>query len=415
MAEQRLLHPAAPLHGARARLPGRDPRAVRQEIERCKEVCSELEQDHAKLQTAKDALEQRTRDLRKEGELLHKNLEQRLFLNRMKRCPASPSCPARSLAAPRPLPFQAGIALAKEENNRMRQEKELLKKKLEEVREEVLSVDWLGQPSGVQSPPDAVCLLEPEMLPALPEKKMVFRDLVTNKEDVNKLVLTPMVRYPLLGGSALITFEKAEVAQRIIEMKEHLVELSCGEELEELERCRMRVQAAPVDILLPSALEIRLARSSRSILVSDLPSLGIPEEALLDKLELFFSKTKNGGGEVESREFLDDSGQVVLTFAQDGGAWPLIARGHIQVLSGKGKYELKISPCMSGDIANLQPPSCCPRTVLLSGIPDVLGEETMRDTLEIHFQKSSQGGEVDALAYVPAGRQGVAVFTEDAG
>lgn len=34
------------------------------------------------------------------------------------------------------------------------------------------------------------------------------------------------------------------------------MELSCGEELEELDRCRVRVQAAPVDILLPSALEV---------------------------------------------------------------------------------------------------------------------------------------------------------------
>lgn len=169
------------------------------------------------------------------------------------------------------------------------------------------------------------------MLPALPEKKMVFKGLVTNKEDTNKLMLTPLIRYPLLGGSALITFEKAEgkseksiatakcpgrsalgpalhplpgpglralpplpalcrvmpppqsvicpvsclavhseqavdplcwglsllaVAQRIIEVKEHMVELSYGEELEELDRCRVRVQAAPVDILLPSALEV---------------------------------------------------------------------------------------------------------------------------------------------------------------
>lgn len=39
---------------------------------------------------------------------------------------------------------------------------------------------------------------------------MVFKGLVTNKEDVNKLILTPLVHYPLLGGSALITFEKAE-------------------------------------------------------------------------------------------------------------------------------------------------------------------------------------------------------------
>ncbi|NXP17044.1 IN35 protein, partial [Scytalopus superciliaris] len=252
---------------------------------------------------------------------------------------------------------------------------------------------------------------------ALPEKKMMFKGLVANKEDMNKLMLTPRIQYPLPGGSALITFEKAEVAQRIIEMKEHVVELSCGDELEELNQCRVRVQAAPMEILLPSALEIRLTQSRRSILVSDLPSLGIPDEALLDKLELFFSKTKNGGSEVESREFWGNSGQMVLTFTRDGVAEPLIERGHMQVLIEKGKYEVKISPCMIGDIVNLQlRPSCCPRTVLLSGIPDVLGEESMRDTLEIHFQKASRGGgEVDTLCYVPAGQTGLAVFVEDPG
>ncbi|NXP56015.1 IN35 protein, partial [Heliornis fulica] len=249
---------------------------------------------------------------------------------------------------------------------------------------------------------------------ALPEKKMVFKGLVTNKEDTNKLILTPLIHYPLLGGSALITFEKAEVAQRIIEMKEHTVELSYGE-MDEVDQCRMRVQALPVDILLPSALEIGLMQSSRSILLSDLPNLGILQETLLDKLELFFSKTKNGGGEVEHREFLDDSGQVLLTFAKDGVAKLLIEKGHIEVSIGKGKYKLKISPYITGDITNMQlQPSRCPRTVLLSGIPNVLGEEPMRDTLEIHFQKASRGGgEVEAIAYVPVGQQGLAVFTED--
>ncbi|XP_010149962.1 PREDICTED: interferon-induced 35 kDa protein, partial [Eurypyga helias] len=255
------------------------------------------------------------------------------------------------------LSFQVDILLAKEEKTKLMQEKQVLEKKLEEARK------------ALQENPV-------KMLPTLPERKMVFKGLVTKKEDMNKLILTPLVHYPLPGGSALITFEKAEVAQRIIEMKEHVVELSYGEELEDLDQCRVRVQAAPVDVLLPSSLEVRLTRNSRSILVSDLPSLGIPEEALLDKLELFFSKTKNGGAEVESRKFLDDTGQVQLTFAQDGVAELLTQRGHIQVLIGKGKYELKISPCMSGDIANLQlQPSRCPRTVLLSGIPDVLGEE----------------------------------------
>ncbi|KFR03285.1 Interferon-induced 35 kDa protein, partial [Opisthocomus hoazin] len=177
------------------------------------------------------------------------------------------------------------------------------------------------------------------MLPALPEKKMVFKGLVTNKEDMNKLVLTPLIRCPLLGGSALITFEKAE-ARPMAAL-----------------RCAPGLRGRPCPALAPTSLchvQIGLTRSRRSILVSDLPSLGIPEEALLDKLELFFSKTKNGGGEVESRDFLDDSGQVVLTFAQDGVAEPLLARGRIQVPIGKGKYELKISPCMSGDVTNLQ-------------------------------------------------------------
>lgn len=54
--------------------------------------------------------------------------------------------------------------------------------------------------------------------------------------------------------------------------------------------------------------------------------------------------------------------------------------------------------------------------MLLLGIPDVLSAESMQDALEIHFQKGSRGGgEVDALAYVPAGRTGVAVFAEDSG
>lgn len=35
------------------------------------------------------------------------------------------------------------------------------------------------------------------------------------------------------------------------------MELSHGESLEELDRCQMRVQASPVDVLLPSALEVR--------------------------------------------------------------------------------------------------------------------------------------------------------------
>ncbi|KAM4884430.1 interferon-induced 35 kDa protein [Sylvia borin] len=352
------------------------PEELRKEIERCKELYRALEEDHAKLQVAKEAAEKRTQELKKEGEL-HKIFEQQLSLN-------GDEGRAHQIFA------------IKEENNKLRQQKQVLKNKLEELKKRVL---W-NDPVMMQS--------------ALPEKKMIFKGLTVNKENMNNLMLTPLIHYPLPGGSALITFEEAKVAQRIIEMREHTVELSCGE-LEELDQCRVRVQAVPMDILLPSALEVRLTPRSRSILVSELPRLDISKEALLDKLELFFSKTKNGGSEVENREFLEDSDQVVLTFTEDGVAEPLIERGHIQVPIGKEKYKIKISPCMSGDISNLQlQPSRCPRTVLLLGIPDVLSEESMQDALEIHFQKGSRGGgEVDALAYVPEGRTGVAVFVEE--
>ncbi|KAL9823654.1 interferon-induced 35 kDa protein-like [Geothlypis trichas] len=351
------------------------PEQLRQEIELNKELYSALEKDHAKLQSAKEAAEQRIQELKKEE--LHRALEQQLSLNGGEERAHQ-------------------ISAIREKNSRLRQQKKDLENKLEELMKKV-----------VRNDPGMV-------LSSLPEKKMIFKGLPANKEDMNKLMLTPLIHFPLPGGSALITFEDAEVAQRIIKKREHMVELSCGQ-LEELDQCRVKVQAVPMDILLPSALEIRLTQSKRSILVSDLPSLDIPKEALLDKLELFFSKTKNGGSEVESRNFLEDSQQVVLTFTRDGVAEPLIERGHMEVPIGKGKYKIKISPCMCGDISDLQlQPSRCPRTVLLLGIPDVLSVESMRDALEIHFQKGSRGGgEVDALAYVPAGQTGVAVFVED--
>lgn len=39
---------------------------------------------------------------------------------------------------------------------------------------------------------------------------MIFKGLPANKEDMNKLMLTPLIHFPLPGGSALITFEDAE-------------------------------------------------------------------------------------------------------------------------------------------------------------------------------------------------------------
>lgn len=57
------------------------------------------------------------------------------------------------------------------------------------------------------------------------------------------------------------------------------------------------------------------------MLVSGFPAkLRLSEEELLDKLEIFFGKTKNGGGDVEIREMLH--GAVMLGFAKDEGKDP---------------------------------------------------------------------------------------------
>ncbi|KAM8795368.1 interferon-induced 35 kDa protein [Eudromia elegans] len=352
------------------------PERVRSEIQCCKELCVALEHDCAELQAAKEDTEQKTQELWKEREQLRAHLERQIAVNRV-----------------RAASFQESISLAEQERSRLRQEKQLLEKKLREAQRRGPAEDLTA------------------LLPTLPERSMVFRGQVTDTADVATLTLTPRVHYPLPGGSALVTFEQSEVAQRIVEMKEHVVELSHGEEPE---RCRVRVRAEPVELLLPAALQLSVSRSCRQVLLSGLPSLGVLEETLLDKLELFFSKTKNGGGEVDSLELLGGS-QAVLSFAQDGVAEQLIARGLVQFPVKKTKYDIKVSPYMSGDVTSLQlRPSRCARTVLLRGIPDVLDTELMRDALEIHFQKESRGGgEVDALGYVPEGQWAVAVFEED--
>lgn len=72
--------------------------------------------------------------------------------------------------------------------------------------------------------------------------------------------------------------------------------------------------------LSPSLLpQLSLERIPQQVVVSGLEALSVPEEHLLDKLELFFSKPKNGGGVVDCIERLNCPDQLMLTFAEDEG------------------------------------------------------------------------------------------------
>lgn len=64
----------------------------------------------------------------------------------------------------------------------------------------------------------------------------------------------------------------------------------------------------------PSALQIATEVCPHRILISNLPKMD--EETLLNKLEIHFSKKKNGGSEVEGCELRNDSWTVVLTFVE---------------------------------------------------------------------------------------------------
>lgn len=125
------------------------------------------------------------------------------------------------------------------------------------------------------------------------------------------------------------------VARKILELKKHQVDLG-GE-------CSITVEARPVHLMLPKLVEVKQTTtanqrrrrprfswsahvshlfpqidsevSSQRILISNLPRM--ETETLVDKLEIHFSKTKNGGGEVADCEYLSDSETVVLTFAEN--------------------------------------------------------------------------------------------------
>ncbi|XP_042326938.1 interferon-induced 35 kDa protein isoform X2 [Sceloporus undulatus] len=291
------------------------------------------------------------------------------------------------------LTFKKKMQQLKEEGNQLQQEKEALEKELEELER-------------AQIVPKGLHKVEAN----LPERSVVFKGHVEEEKTEGTLsdtvAIQPQIRCPIPGGSALITFEDPEVARKIIAMGQHRVQLD--------EWTYVYVKAEPMTLILPSSVEISVTRSPRQILLSGLPSLSIPEDRLLDKLELFFSKRQNKGGEVERIERLSGSGHVALTFAEDGVAEHLVRRGQFQVPIGKETYTIKVSHRVSGEVCDLQfRPSACAQTVLLSGIPDVLCEELMREALEIHFQKPSKGGgEVEDVLYIPAGASAVAVFTE---
>lgn len=79
-----------------------------------------------------------------------------------------------------------------------------------------------------------------------------------------------------------------------------------------------------LSLLCPVSCQVSSQPDTHRVLVSGFPDgLKLSEEELLDKLEIFFGKVRNGGGDVETREMLQ--GTVMLGFVDEKGKGPVQA------------------------------------------------------------------------------------------
>uniref|UniRef100_A0A8C9S8A8 NID domain-containing protein n=1 Tax=Scleropages formosus TaxID=113540 RepID=A0A8C9S8A8_SCLFO len=232
---------------------------------------------------------------------------------------------------------------------------------------------------------------------SVPEKKVKFVRVKeeTEEEDYGtiecKFTITCRPSLPLKAGHALITFEEEAVAEKILM----------------LPKCSVPCEGTKMDVkplrvfLEPSVkFEVHISVSKKKIRFSNAPPV-LAEERMRDRLELSFSKPSCDGGEVEQLEYDPQTGTGQVTFLNTG-----VAEG----LSLKKKYPIDVGKSLS---VNLHPyfeyqlkqfqtfSGVSKRTVLLSGIKDVLDQEDLQDHLEIYFQKpSNYGGEVETIKAV---------------
>ncbi|XP_033826992.1 interferon-induced protein 35 isoform X1 [Periophthalmus magnuspinnatus] len=235
-----------------------------------------------------------------------------------------------------------------------------------------------------------------------PERSVVFCGHTERPGKGPLFNMEPLVEYPMEGGTAFIIFEEEEVAQRILSMHKHKVDLG-GE-------FHLNVEVRPVSIILPSSVQVQAQVCPRRILVSCLPQMD--KARLEDKLYIHFSQAKNGGGAVDEWHVQEESGTAVITFMQDNIAKGLTDVEFHDVKLSEGTNRVRVTPFINGNVTDLQTRfKLCQRTVLLTGIPDIADPETLQDLLEIHFQKkTSGGGEIEAILYCPVGQTRTALF-----
>lgn len=239
----------------------------------------------------------------------------------------------------------------------------------------------------------------------IPDTKVHFT--AKNGEQVNdeqiraEFVISQRVSAPLEGGQALITFEEEKVASQILKVGKFSV--SCESEI-------LDVKAKKINLDPAVKFEVHMQVSRKQLGVPDVPP-SLPEERMKDRLMISFCRPSRGGGEVKEVEYDKKTGKASITFLEPGVADSLVLKGDYLV-DLDSEVKVKVEPVYKYELQKFQ--TFCGssrRTVLLEGISDVMEQEDLQDSLEIHFQKPrNHGGEIEAIEYVSRGKGQLTAF-----
>ncbi|XP_044537765.1 N-myc-interactor-like [Gracilinanus agilis] len=224
----------------------------------------------------------------------------------------------------------------------------------------------------------------------IPTEKMKFPSVKSPEDDSQYLNIscsfqvTTQFEYELKRGQALINFEDEQIAQNVIKRGKHHVTFDKEE---------MKLMAKPVPPKTGLIFQVLSKISKKKINVAGIPN-ELPEEQMRDKLALSFSKSQNGGGEIEQVEYNINTQTAVITFLQNGVADNILKHKKYPLYSNTSCYQAVVSPHMEKHVKKLQIFSeISKRTVLVTGFRNIQDdEEGIEEDIFIHFQKGSNGG-----------------------
>ncbi|NXA36106.1 NMI protein, partial [Eudromia elegans] len=87
-----------------------------------------------------------------------------------------------------------------------------------------------------------------------------------------------------------------------------------GKHTVKLDSKTTNVRVEPFALEMGIKFELHVTISGRTINVSEIPEIPIPDEWVRDKLELYFCKPERGGGEIEQIEYDKRSRRAAITF-----------------------------------------------------------------------------------------------------